>query len=103
VVAVLLIGTKVGGKAILFRHSHRFSSFDQALLVQNSLLVVEELVPATWCQEFASAMPAATTAVEGNATKTTTMNVVTVKRAKPEPAPYRNSVGEIRVWVRVVE
>jgi hypothetical protein len=39
------------------------------------------------------------TAMEGSAVKGTMMNVVTVKKAEPKREPYRNNVGEIRVWV----
>jgi hypothetical protein len=47
-------------------------------------------------------MTAATASVEGTAMETAMMNIVTVKKARPKSNPYRNSVGEIRVWVRVV-
>ena len=48
------------------------------------------------------------TAMEGSPVEGTMMNVVTVKtvvtvkQAEPKREPYRNSVGEKRVWVRVV-
>ena len=41
-------------------------------------------------------------AMEGSAVKGAMRNVVTVKKAEPKREPYRNNVGEIRVWVRVV-
>ena len=41
-------------------------------------------------------------AMEGSTVEGTMMNVVTVKKAEPKREPYRNSVGEKRVWVRVV-
>jgi ATP-dependent DNA ligase len=41
-------------------------------------------------------------AMEGSAVEGTMMNVVTVKEAEPKREPYRNSVGERRVWVRIV-
>ena len=47
------------------------------------------------------------TAMDGSAVEGTMMNVVTVvnvvtvKKAEPKREPYRNSVGEKRVWVWV--
>jgi hypothetical protein len=41
-------------------------------------------------------------AVEGTMMNVVTVvNVVTVKKAEPKREPYRNSVGEKRVWVWV--